>query len=78
MIVFLYFFLVHFRIRVIDQHKPRSLSPSTSGITYWQIEAEHSILDGMLLLMIWILWKLIRKNNINKDMFDELLFNVTS
>ncbi|KAK3085572.1 hypothetical protein FSP39_005468 [Pinctada imbricata] len=36
---------VHFRIRVIDQHKPRSLSPSTSGITYWQIEAEHSILD---------------------------------
>lgn len=55
MIVFLYFFLVHFRIRVIDQHKPRSLSPSTSGITYWQIEAEHSILDGMLLFMIWIL-----------------------
>nr|XP_022341730.1 inositol 1,4,5-trisphosphate receptor type 2-like isoform X3 [Crassostrea virginica] len=40
---------VHFRIRVIDQHKPRSLSPSTSGITYWQIEAEHSILDGDIL-----------------------------
>lgn len=45
-------FLVHFRIRVIDQHKPRSLSPSTSGITYWQIEAEHSILDGMLFVII--------------------------
>lgn len=71
-------FLVHFRIRVIDQHKPRSLSPSTSGITYWQIEAEHSILDGTLLLTIWIPLKLIRKNNINKEMFDELLFNVTS
>ncbi|XP_076449737.1 inositol 1,4,5-trisphosphate-gated calcium channel ITPR1-like isoform X2 [Babylonia areolata] len=37
---------VHFRIRAIDQHRPKSLSPSTSGITYWQIEAEHSILDG--------------------------------
>ncbi|XP_060075349.1 inositol 1,4,5-trisphosphate receptor type 1-like [Ylistrum balloti] len=37
---------VHFRIRVIDQHRPKSLSASTSGITYWQIEAEHSILDG--------------------------------
>ncbi|GFO23773.1 inositol 1,4,5-trisphosphate receptor type 1 [Plakobranchus ocellatus] len=36
---------VHFRIRAIDQHRPKSLSPSTSGITYWQIEAEHSILD---------------------------------
>lgn len=71
-------FLVHFRIRVIDQHKPRSLSPSTSGITYWQIEAEHSILDGTLLLTIWIPLKLIRKNNINKEVFDELLFNVTS
>ncbi|XP_052817063.1 inositol 1,4,5-trisphosphate receptor type 3-like isoform X2 [Mya arenaria] len=40
---------VHFRIRVIDQHRPKSLSPSTSGITYWQIEAEHSILDGDVL-----------------------------
>lgn len=37
---------VHFRVRAIDQHRPKSLSPSTSGITYWQIEAEHSILDG--------------------------------
>jgi len=41
-----FFTSVHFRIRVIDQHRPKSLSPSTSGITYWQIEAEHSILDG--------------------------------
>ncbi|XP_071176008.1 inositol 1,4,5-trisphosphate-gated calcium channel ITPR2-like isoform X12 [Mytilus edulis] len=40
---------VHFRIRVIDQHRPKSLSPSSSGITYWQIEAEHSILDGDIL-----------------------------
>ncbi|XP_046366515.2 inositol 1,4,5-trisphosphate receptor type 3-like isoform X5 [Haliotis rufescens] len=40
---------VHFRVRAIDQHRPKSLSPSTSGITYWQIEAEHSILDGDVL-----------------------------
>ncbi|XP_055890997.1 inositol 1,4,5-trisphosphate receptor-like isoform X3 [Biomphalaria glabrata] len=40
---------VHFRIRAIDQHRPKSLSPSTSGITYWQLEAEHSILDGDVL-----------------------------
>ncbi|KAH9502988.1 hypothetical protein Btru_072533, partial [Bulinus truncatus] len=40
---------VHFRIRAIDQHRPKSLSPSTSGITYWQVEAEHSILDGDVL-----------------------------
>ncbi|XP_059139568.1 inositol 1,4,5-trisphosphate receptor type 1-like isoform X3 [Physella acuta] len=40
---------VHFRIRAIDQHRPKSLSPSTSGITYWQVEAEHSILDGDIL-----------------------------
>lgn len=37
---------VHFRVRVMDQHRPKTLSPSTSGITYWQIEAEHSIIDG--------------------------------
>ncbi|KAK0061845.1 inositol 1 4 5-trisphosphate receptor type 2, partial [Biomphalaria pfeifferi] len=40
---------VHFRIRAIDQHRPKSLSPSTSGITYWQLEAEHSILHGDVL-----------------------------
>ncbi|XP_050396213.1 inositol 1,4,5-trisphosphate receptor type 1 [Patella vulgata] len=40
---------VHFRLRAIDQHRPKSLSPSTSGLTYWQIEAEHSILDGDVL-----------------------------
>ncbi|RUS87050.1 hypothetical protein EGW08_005203, partial [Elysia chlorotica] len=40
---------VHFRIRAIDQHRPKSLSPSSSGITYWQVEAEHSVLDGDVL-----------------------------
>ncbi|XP_021341779.1 inositol 1,4,5-trisphosphate receptor type 2-like [Mizuhopecten yessoensis] len=40
---------VHFRIRVMDQHKPRTLSPPTSGNTFWQIEAESGILNGDIL-----------------------------
>ncbi|VDI71716.1 Hypothetical predicted protein [Mytilus galloprovincialis] len=40
---------VHFRIRVMDQHKPRTLSPPTSGNTFWQIEAENGILNGDIL-----------------------------
>ncbi|XP_029657301.1 inositol 1,4,5-trisphosphate receptor-like, partial [Octopus sinensis] len=40
---------VHFRIRVMDQHHPKTMSPSTSGNTYWQIESESSILDGEVL-----------------------------
>ncbi|XP_041376656.1 inositol 1,4,5-trisphosphate receptor type 1-like [Gigantopelta aegis] len=39
---------VHFRIRVMDQHKPRTLSPPTSGNTFWQIEAENSALNGKI------------------------------
>ena len=37
---------VHLRIREVDQLVPKSLYPSTSAITYWQIEAEASILKG--------------------------------
>lgn len=37
---------VHFRVRIMDQHRPKTMSPSSSGITYWEIEAESSILDG--------------------------------
>ena len=40
------FFLVHLRIRLVDQLIPKTLYPSTSGNTYWQIEAESSILSG--------------------------------
>ena len=29
----------------MDQHKPRTLSPPTSGNTFWQIEAESGILN---------------------------------
>ncbi|XP_064638087.1 inositol 1,4,5-trisphosphate receptor type 2-like isoform X2 [Lineus longissimus] len=38
---------VHLRVRQIDQiNKPKTLMPSTSGLTYWQVEAEDSILNG--------------------------------
>ncbi|KAI0227414.1 hypothetical protein LSAT2_022123 [Lamellibrachia satsuma] len=37
---------VHLRIREVDQLIPKSLYPPTSANTYWQIEAESSILYG--------------------------------
>ncbi|ESN99319.1 hypothetical protein HELRODRAFT_162842 [Helobdella robusta] len=37
---------VHLRIREVDQLVPKSLYPSTSGNTYWQIEGETSVLNG--------------------------------
>ncbi|CAH1798283.1 unnamed protein product [Owenia fusiformis] len=40
---------VHLRIREIDQLVPKTLYPSSSGITYWQVEAEQSILKGDVL-----------------------------
>jgi hypothetical protein len=46
-IQYICFVSVHFRIRAFDPYNPKTISPSTSGITYWQIEAESSILDGM-------------------------------
>ncbi|XP_060552412.1 inositol 1,4,5-trisphosphate receptor type 2-like [Ruditapes philippinarum] len=40
---------VHFRVRVMDQHKPRTLSPPTSGNTFWVIEAEKGIFHGEII-----------------------------
>ncbi|KAK2140830.1 hypothetical protein LSH36_1236g00007 [Paralvinella palmiformis] len=37
---------VHLRIREVDQLIPKTLYPSSSGNTYWQVEAESSILNG--------------------------------
>lgn len=37
---------VHLRIRSVDQSKPRTLFPSTSAITYWQVEMEDGALNG--------------------------------
>ncbi|XP_077867819.1 inositol 1,4,5-trisphosphate-gated calcium channel ITPR2-like, partial [Saccoglossus kowalevskii] len=34
------------RVRVTDPRRPRTLSPSTSAITYWQIEAAEGIMTG--------------------------------
>ncbi len=42
---------VHLRIREVDQLIPKTLYPSTSGITYWQIESENSILNGTYYLL---------------------------
>ncbi len=44
--IHLFCIAVHLRIREVDQLIPKSLYPSTSGNTYWQIEAESSILNG--------------------------------
>ncbi|XP_064627454.1 inositol 1,4,5-trisphosphate receptor type 1-like isoform X9 [Lineus longissimus] len=41
---------VHLRIREIDQLNPKTLSPSTSAITYWEIEQENSVISGDVLL----------------------------
>ena len=37
---------VHLRIRRQDQSRPKTIYPSTSAIVYWQLEKEHSIVDG--------------------------------
>jgi inositol 1,4,5-triphosphate receptor type 1 len=37
---------VHFRIRPMDQNNPKSLFPSTSAITYWQVELEDGPCNG--------------------------------
>ena len=38
--------VVHLRVRKADQSKPHSLEASTSGITYWQIIDESSVVRG--------------------------------
>ncbi|KAK2143258.1 hypothetical protein LSH36_859g02062 [Paralvinella palmiformis] len=37
---------VHLRLREVDPMIPSTMRPSTSGITYWQIEDEHTIIYG--------------------------------
>ncbi len=37
---------VHLRVRRQDGTVPKSMYPSTSAITYWQIEKEHNLIDG--------------------------------
>jgi len=39
---------VHLRVREVDQLIPKSLYPSSSGNTYWQVETESSLLNGQL------------------------------
>ncbi len=37
---------VHLRERPLDPTRPKSMFPSTSAITYWQVEHEDSIVNG--------------------------------
>ncbi|XP_077987360.1 inositol 1,4,5-trisphosphate-gated calcium channel ITPR1-like [Glandiceps talaboti] len=37
---------VHLRVRITDPSHPKTLFPSTSAITYWQIEAEEGMMKG--------------------------------
>jgi len=38
---------VHLRVREVDQLVPKSLYPTTSGNTYWQVETESSLMNGL-------------------------------
>ena len=41
---------VHLRVREVDQLVPKSLYPTSSGNTYWQVETESSLLHGQPIL----------------------------
>ena len=49
------FSTVHFRIREMDPLEARTLYPSKSGITYWQIEDAANITNGNSGLIIILL-----------------------
>lgn len=38
--------IVHMRLRPINQSIPKTMSPSTSAITYWQIERQEGPVSG--------------------------------
>ncbi|KAL5004999.1 hypothetical protein ScPMuIL_018455, partial [Solemya velum] len=40
---------VHLRLRPIDQSKPKTLFPSSSAVTYWQVELEEGPVIGGIL-----------------------------
>ena len=39
-------FSVHLRVRQMDQKNPKSLFPSSSAITYWQVEMQEGPIAG--------------------------------
>ncbi len=39
-------FVAHLRIREVDPANPKTMSPSCSAITYWQLELEEGPLEG--------------------------------
>ncbi|XP_023930445.1 inositol 1,4,5-trisphosphate receptor type 3 [Lingula anatina] len=40
---------VHLRVRQLNQNNPRTLYPSSSALTYWQVEAAESVIKGGVL-----------------------------
>ena len=49
---------VHLRLRPMDQNNPRTLFPSTSAVTYWQIELQTGPIDGMSnFVCMYFYWK---------------------
>ena len=39
-------FPVHLRVRPVDQSNPKTMFPSSSAVTYWQIELEEGPISG--------------------------------
>ena len=49
---------VHLRLRPMDQNNPKTLFPSTSAVTYWQIELQTGPIDGMSnFVCMYFYWK---------------------
>jgi len=47
-----FYVAVHLRVREVDQLVPKSLYPSSSGNTYWQVETESSLLSGLFVFLL--------------------------
>ena len=53
-------FTVYLRLRPVKQSKPKTMFPSTSAITYWQIEHDHSTINGKVTEQFakrWVIWR---------------------
>ena len=42
----LFLIIVHLRMRPLDQANPKTLFPSSSAVTYWQIELQEGVVAG--------------------------------
>ena len=60
MVIKFIYFSVHLRVRQMDQKNPKSLFPSSSAITYWQVEMQEGPIAGT--------WDSIRTNQLFNTM----------